>query len=137
MSAPLEPQVYRSAAELRAELRRFSRRSEEICRRHGLTERQYTLLLMIKGAPDGSERSTVTELAARLQLMQSTVTELVGRAVAAELVEREPSAEDGRVVYLRLSERGERVLAAAVVEIGPERRHLAELVAALPEQRAY
>src|SRR5947207_2815073 len=32
---------------------------------------------MIKGAPEGSEQSTVTELAERLQLAQSTVTEPV------------------------------------------------------------
>ena len=40
---------------------------------------------MVKGAPDGSEQSTVTELAERLQLAQSTVTELVSRAEEAGL----------------------------------------------------
>jgi len=37
---------YAEAAEFRASLRRFLRRSEEISRRHGLTPRQYLLLLM-------------------------------------------------------------------------------------------
>ena len=41
---------------------------------------------MIKGAPDGSEQSTVTELADRLQLAQSTVTELVSRAEETGLI---------------------------------------------------
>ena len=48
---------------------------EEVARRHGLTPRQYLLLLMIKGTADGTERSAVSDLVERLQLTQSTVTE--------------------------------------------------------------
>src|SRR5205085_5742004 len=66
---------YRSAAALREALRRFSRHSERVAREEGLTPQQYLLLLMIRGAPDGLERATVTDLAERLQLTQSTVTE--------------------------------------------------------------
>src|ERR1051325_1602407 len=90
------------AAEFRAALRRFLRRSERIARSSGLTPQRYLLLLMIKGAPDGSEQSTVTELAERLQLAQSTVTELVRRAEEVGLVERETSAVHGRAAHLRL-----------------------------------
>src|SRR5579884_4264875 len=100
-------------AEFRASLRRFLRRSERIARQSGLTPQRHLLLLMIKGAPDGSQRSTVTELADRLQLAQSTVTELVSRAEEAGLVEREQSQSDARVAHLRLTEEGERRLAAA------------------------
>src|SRR5919109_2041930 len=100
-----------SVAEFRAALRRFLRRSERIARRSGLTPQRHLLLLMIKGAPDGSEQSTVTELAERLQLAQSTVTELVRRAEEAGLVERERSTADGRVAHLRLTREGERRLA--------------------------
>ena len=98
-------------AAFRAVIRSFLRTSEHLAREHGLTPRQYLLLLMIKGAPDGSEQSTVTELAERLQLAQSTVTELVGRAERAGLVERERSVKDLRVAHLRLTEEGERRLA--------------------------
>jgi DNA-binding MarR family transcriptional regulator len=122
---------YRSAAALRSALRRFDRVSEQIARGVGLTPRQYLLLLMIKGAPDGSERSTVTELADLLQLQQSTVTELVGRAESAGLVRRAPSANDGRVVHLYVTSEGDRVLAAIVVQLGAERRRLAQLIAQL------
>ena len=108
-------------AEFRAALRRFLRRSERIARSSGLTPQRYLLLLMIKGAPDGSEQSTVTELAERLQLAQSTVTELVRRAEEVGLVERETSAVDGRVAYLRLTEEGERRLAKAVARLTGER----------------
>jgi DNA-binding MarR family transcriptional regulator len=125
------PDDYRRAAELRATLRLFSRRSEQVSRDEGLTPRRYLLLLMIKGSVDGNQRSTVTELAGRLQLRQSTVTELVGRAEDAGLVERLQSEHDGRVTYLRLTEQGEERLEAAFVRLGPERKRLANLLAIL------
>jgi DNA-binding MarR family transcriptional regulator len=105
--------------------------SEQIARSEGLTPRQYLLLLMIKGVPDGSERSTVTELADLLQLQQSTVTELVGRAESAGLVRRSPSPDDGRVVHLHVTPTGEHVLSAIIVRLGAERRRLSQLVAQL------
>jgi DNA-binding MarR family transcriptional regulator len=115
---------YVRVAEFRAALRRFLRRTERIARDAGLTPQRYLLLLMIKGAADGSERSTVTTLAERLQLAQSTVTELVGRAEDAGLLTREPSRADGRVAHLGLSERGEELLAAAFTGLEAERRSL-------------
>ena len=118
---------YQRAAELRAALRGFLRASEQTARRNRLTPQRYSLLLMIKGAPDGSERSTVTELSRRLQLAQSTVTELVRRAETAGLVKREASAKDGRVAYLSLTAEGERRLAGAVNDLGPESRRLAQV----------
>jgi DNA-binding MarR family transcriptional regulator len=122
------PEDYRRAAELRAALRRFLRSSERTARRHKLTPQRYALLLMIKGARDGRERSTVTELSDRLQLAQSTVTELVRRAEAAGLIEREPSPRDGRVAYLRLTAEAERRLAGAVSDLGAERRRLTQIL---------
>lgn len=122
---------YRRIAELRAVLRRFSRRSEQIARAEGLTPRQYLLLLMIKGAPSGEERATVTDLAERLQLMQSTVTELVRRAEDGGLVRRMPSQEDARVSWLHLTPQGERRLAAVARKLGPERRRLVQMLAQL------
>ena len=109
-------------AAFRAVIRAFLRTTEQLARDAGLTPRRYLLLLMIKGAPDGSEQSTVTELAARLQLAQSTVTELVGRAERAGLIERERSEKDLRVAHLRLTEEGERRL-ALTVRSHEEQRH--------------
>ena len=124
MTEPHPLDEYVRVAEFRAALRRFLRRTERIARDAGLTPQRYLLLLMIKGAADGSERSTVTTLAERLQLSQSTVTELVGRAEDAGLVTREPSRADGRVAHLGLSERGEELLAAAFTGLEAERRSL-------------
>src|SRR5213080_1469011 len=100
-----------AVAEFREALRRFVRRSERIARKSGLTPQRYLLLLMIKGARDGSEQSTVTELSERLQLAQSSVTELVRRAEEAGLIERRQSTDDGRVAYLQLTREGESRLA--------------------------
>jgi DNA-binding MarR family transcriptional regulator len=113
-------------AEFRAALRQFLRRSERTARSSGLTPQRHLLLLMIKGAPDLSQQSTVTELADRLQLAQSTVTELVRRAEEAGLVEREQSANDARVAHLRLSDEGERRLASAFTNLARERADLSE-----------
>ena len=126
MNGPPSPDEVAAVAEFRAALRRFLRTTERNARSAGLTPQRYLLLLMIKGAADRSERSTVTELAERLQLAQSTVTELVSRAEENGLIERERSASDGRIAYLRLSGEGERRLAESFTSNESERRSLRE-----------
>jgi DNA-binding MarR family transcriptional regulator len=123
-----------AVAEFRSALRRFLRRSERIARSSGLTPQRYLLLLMIKGAADGGERSTVTELADRLQLAQSTVTELVRRAEEVGLVMREPSSVDGRVAYIRLTDEGERRLTYSFTELATERADLRDAFAHLEQE---
>ena len=113
-----------AVADFRAALRQFLRRTERIARQSGLTPQRYLLLLMVKGAPDGSEQSTVTELSERLQLAQSTVTELVSRAEESGLIEREQSHTDARVAHLRLTEEGERRLMQAFTGLATERSNL-------------
>jgi DNA-binding MarR family transcriptional regulator len=113
-------------ADFREALRRFLRQSERVARRSGLTPQRHLLLLMIKGARDGSEKSTVTELADRLQLAQSTVTELVSRAEEAGLVEREQSQTDARVAHLRVTAEGERRLEESFTALATERAQLRE-----------
>jgi DNA-binding MarR family transcriptional regulator len=113
-----------AVAEFRAALRQFLRRTERIARQSGLTPQRYLLLLMVKGAADGSEQSTVTELSDRLQLAQSTVTELVSRAEESGLIDREQSQTDARVAYLRLTEEGERRLLLAFTGLATERSNL-------------
>ena len=125
-------------ADFREALRRFLRQSERVARQSGLTPQRHLLLLMIKGASDGSEQSTVTELADRLQLAQSTVTELVSRAEEIGLLEREQSSTDARVAHLRLTPEGERRLLQAFTGLAAERANLratfAHLDAEVPER---
>jgi len=68
---------------------------------------------------------------ARARVWRALTHPLVARAASAGLVSRRPSSDDGRVVHLRLTQRGERVLAAAVAELGPERQQLGALLARL------
>jgi DNA-binding MarR family transcriptional regulator len=118
-------------AEFRVALRRFHHRTERVAREVGITPRWYLVLLLVKGAPDLSERSTVTELSERLHLAQSSVTELVDRAEQAGLLRRERSSEDARVVFLRLTSEGEDRFAEAFASLAAERRALREAIAEL------
>jgi DNA-binding MarR family transcriptional regulator len=129
---PSHPPVeFARVAEFRAALRVFLRKAERNARKAGLTPQRYLLLLMIKGAPNGHESSTVTELAERLQLAQSTVTELVSRAEEIGLVERAQSDSDGRVTDLRLTPEGERRLMLAFTTNEQERQELRAAIAHL------
>ena len=122
-----------AVAEFRTALRRYARRSERVARQYGLTPQRYLLLLMIKGAADGKEQSTVTELADRLQLAQSTVTELVRRAEETGLVTREQSQDDARVAHLRLTPEGNQRLMQSFTELSTERAQLREAFAQLED----
>jgi DNA-binding MarR family transcriptional regulator len=120
-------------AEFRVALRRFLHHTERVARDCGITPRWYLLMLLIKGAPDLSERATVSELAERLLLAQSTVTELVARTEQAGLIRRERSADDRRVAYLRLTDEGERRFAEAFRSLAAERRALRQAISGLDE----
>jgi DNA-binding MarR family transcriptional regulator len=122
-----------AVADFRAALRQFQRRSERVARLCGLTPQRHLLLMMIKGSPNGDEQSTVTQLSERLQLAQSTVTELVHRAEEAGLIAREQSQRDARVAYLRLTEEGERRLMQSFTGLADERENLRDAFAHLPE----
>jgi DNA-binding MarR family transcriptional regulator len=117
---------YVHVAAFRSALRQLLRQTETVARNAGLTPQRYLLLLMIKGAPDGSGTSTVTELSDRLHLAQSTVTELVGRAENAGLVRRRPSQDDARVAHVCLTEEGERRLEQAFTTLEGERESVRE-----------
>jgi DNA-binding MarR family transcriptional regulator len=131
MDPPHPPVEFARVAEFRAALRVFLRKAEQNARKSGLTPQRYLLLLMIKGAPSGRETSTVTELAERLQLAQSTVTELVSRAEEIGLLAREQSDADGRVTNLRLTPEGERRLMLAFMTNEQERQELRAAIAHL------
>jgi len=70
----------------------------------------------------------VSELCERLQLAQSTVTELVQRAENAGLVRRTQAREDGRIAYLTLTPEGERALRSVHDQLRPEREALAHIL---------
>jgi DNA-binding MarR family transcriptional regulator len=129
--AAVETEAAIEVAAFRTALRSFLRRSEKISRTSGLTPQRHLLLLMIKGAPDGSETATISDLTERLQFAQSTVTELVKRAEHVGLIEREQSELDGRFVHLRLTDEGERRLQQAFRAHAREREELQRMLAHL------
>jgi len=130
---PLATSTAIRVAALREILCAFLRESELIAQADGLTPQRHLLLLMIKGAPDGSERATITQLATRLRLAQTTVGDLVRRAEDAGLVARERSPDDRRLVLLRLTAEGEGRLAHSVREHANERRRLRAMLRALAD----
>jgi DNA-binding MarR family transcriptional regulator len=93
----------------RSSLRRFERWSEHQARAAELTHVQHQLLVAVKGHP-GGEPPTVGELAGYLLLRHHSTVELVDRAAAADLVQRIADAGDGRLVRVRLTARGKRIL---------------------------
>ena len=124
---------YQDAAALRSALRTFLRRSELLASSHGLTPQRQQLLLLIKGAPDGSERASMSDLADRLQLAKNTVTELVTRAEQAGLLRRQQAPHDGRVVWVTLTPEGERRLSGTVAALRRDRDALIAAIGSLDD----
>lgn len=93
----------------RSSLRQFERWSDAQARAAGLTHVQHQLLVAVKGH-QGPEPPTVRDLAEYLLLRHHSTVELVDRAEAAGIVRRVPDARDGRLVRVRLTPRGERIL---------------------------
>lgn len=104
----------------RTSLRRFQRWSEDQARAAGLTHVQHQLLVAVKGHP-GPQPPTVGELADYLLQRHHSTVELVDRAEAADLVRRVADGRDARVVRVRLTAKGDRILS----ELTPA--HLVEL----------
>jgi len=111
----LPPESYRSLAELRYQIRRFLRYSEEAARAHGIEPQQHQLLLAVKGLPEG-QLPTIGELAERLQIRPHSALELVNRLAERGAVSRHAAREDKREVLIRLTASGERLLRALSLE---------------------
>jgi len=118
---------YAQLLEFRDGIRRFLHWSEDQARAVGLTAAQHQLLLAIRGhrAETGEDAPplppTVGDVAAHLLLRHHSAVELVGRALAAGLIDKIADDTDHRVVRLQLSDDGERRLAAL------SRQHVEEL----------
>src|SRR6516162_5709713 len=125
----LTRQDFERLLEFRVTLRRFQRWSEDQAQAGGLTHVQHQLLVAIKGH-HGQRPPTVGDLAGYLLLRPHSTVELVDRAEAAGLVERAPDSDDGRVVRVRLTTEGDRVM-QELTQAHLERLH--ELAAVLDE----
>jgi DNA-binding MarR family transcriptional regulator len=127
---------FQHSLRFRVTLRRFLRWSEEQAAKAGLTPAQHQLLVAIKGHP-GPLPPAIREIADYLLLQSHSAVGLVDRAEAAGVVSRQPDPDDGRVVRVQLTEKGDRLVT------GLTKAHLAELHKLagalnelLPDQRA-
>jgi DNA-binding MarR family transcriptional regulator len=100
---------YESLAELRFQIRLFLANSEQAARAVGLEPRQHQLMLALKGLSK-SIRPSIREVASRLHIQHHSAVELVNRLAKLGYIRREIAGQDRRVVLLRLTPRGEKVL---------------------------
>ena len=100
---------YRALAEIRYQIRRFLRFSEQAAREAGLVPQQQQLLLALKGLPAG-RKATISELAERLQIQHHSTVELIDRLVKRSLIKRSRDEADQRRVIVHLTPQGEQVL---------------------------
>ncbi len=100
---------YQSLAELRYQIHRFLRFSEDASHNAGLEPRQHQLMLALKGLPPGV-RPRIGELASRMQIQHHSAVELVNRLEASGYVRRQRAERDQREVLLSLTSKGEKVL---------------------------
>jgi DNA-binding MarR family transcriptional regulator len=103
---------YRALAEFRHHIEQYLDFSDQAAKAAGIEPRQYQLLLAIRGLPEGIE-PTVGALAQQLRSHHHSTVELINRAERNNLVKR---SRAGTRVFVRLTRKGERVLAQAIEE---------------------
>jgi DNA-binding MarR family transcriptional regulator len=118
------------AASFRLALRHFHTATDRVVRSHGLTSRQYLLLLTVESWPS-AEPATIGALGEVLGLMPSTMTEFLQRGEDAGLFRRQQSDRDGRVVYVGATAEGRRRMRRAFWALAEERRAVAEIAQSL------
>ena len=113
-------------AELRYQIRRFLRFSENAARQAGIEPQQHQLLLAVRGLPDNLQ-PTIGVLAERMQLQHHSTVELIDRLVDRGLLLRLRATDDRRQVLVKLTHDGEEFLKSLSLH------HLQELQSAGPK----
>src|SRR5690348_16059971 len=99
---PAIDRIVETSIYLQTESRRLAR---EQCTRLGITATQLNVIKLLQTIGDLS----LSQLSKRMAATNSTVTGIVDRMVAADLVAREQSPEDRRVWKIRLTAQGKAV----------------------------
>lgn len=102
-------QVLETIIYLYTESRRLTK---ELARRADLTGPQLTVVKMLEQIGDLS----LSELSERIRAQNSTVTGIIDRMERENLVVRERSKEDRRVVYIRLTPKGKKLAEEIPIE---------------------
>jgi DNA-binding MarR family transcriptional regulator len=123
-TTPTQPD-FKAMAELRYQIRRFLRFSENAARQAGIEPQQHQLLLAVRGLPDAL-KPTIGVLAERMQLQHHSTVELIDRLVERGFLVRLRSTDDKRHVLVKLTRDGETFLQTLSLH------HLQELQSAGP-----
>lgn len=122
---------YQALAEFRFQIRKFLHFSDQAVESTGLERGQYQLMLAVKGLPSGM-RPRIREVANRMLIQHHSAVELINRLEAGGYVRRTRAEDDRREVLVRLTPKGERVLAELAMHHHEALQGAApELVAAL------
>jgi len=97
---------FQAMAELRYQIRRFLRFSENAARQAGVEPQQHQLLLAIRGLPR-QVKPTIGALAERVQLQHHSTVELIDRLVDRGFICRLRATDDRRQVLVKLTREGE------------------------------
>jgi DNA-binding MarR family transcriptional regulator len=126
---------YQALAAFRHALRRFMEFSAAAARAAGLPPQQHQALLAIKGFP-GRDPMSVGELATQLCVQPHSAVGFVDRLARRGLVRRVSSKDDHRRVQVRLTPRGDALLARLSAthrdelrRVGPELRQALKEIA--------
>jgi len=131
-TSPLTDVEYRALARFRFALRVFLRFSRDAARAAGLTPDQHQLLLAVRGSVTGAP--TIVELAESLQIRHHSASELIDRAIEADLLARTTDPDDARLRRLVLTPHGSDTLESlSAVHRSELRRFYAELAPILNE----
>ena len=109
MSTTATQPNFKAMAELRYQIRRFLRFSENAARQAGIEPQQHQLLLAVRGLPDVL-KPTIGVLAERMQLQHHSTVELIDRLVERGFLFRLRSTDDKRQVLVKLTHDGEEFL---------------------------
>jgi DNA-binding MarR family transcriptional regulator len=116
----LRTEDYDALGAFRYAMRKFLRFSKEALAAAKITTEQYEALLAVK-TRSNSKDITVGELSERLQVKHHTAVSLLDKLVARRLVVRRRGSKDRRQVHIKLTSRGDSVLARMAA---PHRREI-------------
>jgi DNA-binding MarR family transcriptional regulator len=107
--------TYQELAEFRYRIVSYVKKADQGARAAGLEPQQYLLMLALRGLPAGREPA-IRVLAERLQVRHHSAVGLIDRLERRGLVRRERAKDDRRSVLVRLTARGNSVLAKVANE---------------------
>lgn len=110
MRRRMSQRQYQRLFVFRSALRAYLHWSAEQTRRAGLTPQQHQLLLAVRAYP-GRSGPKIGDIADSLALKHHSAVELIDRAEALQLVRRATDRRDRRIVRIRLTRQGSRLVA--------------------------